>query len=93
MMRTMEWKQQEELEAAGLNKQWNYALLIEDIEVEGFHCESYGLLVTDPDTGEEAVARHITVNAAEALGLLNTAARLAVSPVTLMDVVQDYLGR
>lgn len=73
-------------------RQWHYALLAEDIAVDGFHCESYGILVRDPDTGEEAAVRHITVNGSEALALLNTVARLAVSPVTLEDVIEDYLG-
>lgn len=72
---------------------WRYGLLVEDIEADGFHCESYGILVRDPDTGEEAAVRHITVSGSEALALLNTVARSAVSPVTLKDVVEDYLGR
>lgn len=72
---------------------WRYALLVDDIEVEGFRCESYGIMVREPNTGEEALVRHITVNASEAWELLDTVARSAVSPVTLADVVEDYLGR
>lgn len=92
-MRTMEWKQQETADTVLPAVQWHYALLAEDIEVDGFHCESYGIMVRSADTGEEAAVRHITVNASEALALLNTVAKLAVSPVTLRDVVEDYLGQ
>lgn len=91
-MRTMEWKETKTVQAA-LPRQWHYALLVEDIEVDGFHCESYGLMVCETDSGEKAVVRHITVNGSEALALLNTVARLAVSPVALRDVVEDYLGQ
>lgn len=91
-MRTMQWNQEKTAQPPGI-KQWHYALLVEDIEVDGFHCESYGIVVRDPDTKEEATVRHITVSGSEALALLNTVARSAVSPVTLRDVVEDYLGR
>lgn len=91
-MRTMEWKREETVEALP-SRQWQYALLVEDIEVDGFHCESYGIMVREAESGEEAAVRHITVNGSEALALLNAVARLAVSPVTLKDVVEDYLGQ
>lgn len=91
-MRTMEWKREETVEALP-SRQWQYALLVEDIEVDGFHCESYGIMVREAGSREEAAVRHITVNGSEALALLNTVARLAVSPVTLKDVVEDYLGQ
>lgn len=91
-MRTIEWKRERHQVSMPV-KQWHYTLLVEDIEVDGFHCESYGIMVKDPDAGEEAVVRHITVNGTEALTLLNTVARLAVSPSTLGDVVEDYLGQ
>ena len=47
-MRTMEWTRKKE-EISTPERQWNYALLVEDIEVDGFHCESYGILACDPD--------------------------------------------
>lgn len=89
-MRTMEWRPGKAETPA---KRWHYALLIEDIELGGFQCESYGLCVRDLKTGEETTARHIKVNGPEALALLDAVARLEVSPVTLRDVVEDYLGQ
>lgn len=91
-MRTMEWMPQERTAAVSPERRRHYALLVDDIEVDGFHCESYGLMVRDVDTGEETAVRHITVNSAQALALLSRVARLAVSPVALRDVVEDYLG-
>lgn len=91
-MRMVDWTQGK-TDAAPPAAQWRYALLVDDIEVEGFRCESYGIMVREPNTGEEALVRHITVNASAAWELLDTVARSAVSPVTLADVVEDYLGR
>ncbi len=72
---------------------WRYTLLVEDIEVDGFHCESYGVSVEDPATGERAQARHVTVHAGDAANLLELLAKHQVSPVHLSDVVEDWLGR
>lgn len=91
-MRVMQLNDEKTNQPPGV-KQWHYALLVEDIEADGFRCESYGILVRDPNSGEETRVRHITVNGSEALALLNTMAGAAVSPVTLRDVVEDYLGR
>lgn len=74
-------------------RRWRYELLAEDIEVDGFHCESYGVVVTDEVTGETARCRHVTVKAKDALELLSTLSRNAVTPVTLSDVVEDWLGQ
>lgn len=69
-----------------------YGLLVEDIEVDGFHCESYGVVITDP-TGATARCRHVTVNAARAAQLMELLVRNGVTPITLADVVEDWLGR
>lgn len=70
-----------------------YGLLVEDVESEGFHCESYGFLVADDHTGEKNLCRHVTVNAAQAVELLENLARYHASPVNLQDVVEDWLGQ
>lgn len=76
-----------------VERRWRYGLLVEDIEVDGFHCESYGVAVTDSLTGESARCRHVTVSAMDALALLNTLAHGTVTPVSLAEVVEDWLGR
>lgn len=86
---------QRTLERSGqsVERRWRYGLLVEDIQVDGFYCESYGVAVTDSLTGERAQRRHVTVNATEALALLGALARGTVTPVSLEEVVEDWLGR
>ena len=90
-MRVLEWEQTKKAEHTTACR-WRYCLLVEDIEVDGFHCESYGVLLIDPLTGEEARVRHVTVNAHRAVELLDALARGGVTPVTLKDVIEDWLG-
>lgn len=96
-MRTLDWKptasQARAAEAPPPQNRWNYALLVEDIEVDGFHCESYGVVITDRVTGETAQARHVTVSALDIACLMDVIVRGQVTPTTLADVVEDWLGQ
>lgn len=69
-----------------------YGLLVEDIEVDGFQCESYGVILTDSEGNTER-CRHITVSAARISELLDLLIRNNVTPTTLSDVVEDWLGQ
>lgn len=69
-----------------------YGLLVEDIAVDGFHCESYGVVITGP-AGEREQCRHITTSAAQIARFMGLLVRNGVTPVTLADVVEDWLGR
>lgn len=69
-----------------------YGLLVEDIEVDGFQCESYGVVLTGPD-GTTGRCRHITVSAAKISEFLDLLIRNGVTPTTLPDVVEDWLGQ
>lgn len=91
-MRVLDWRKFRQ-SAQIAEHYWRYGLLAEDVEVDGFCCESYGVVVTNELTGESARCRHITSNAQEALELLEALARNAVTPTTLTDVVEDWLGR
>lgn len=91
-MREIEWSGAKE-KLAHPGTSWRYLLLAEDIETDGFCCESYGIAVRDPATGEKASVRHITANGETALALLDRMARMGVSPVALRDVVEDWLGQ
>lgn len=88
-MRTLNWPGKK-ASATGV---WQYTLLVEDIEVDGFHCESYGVAVENTVTGERAQVRHVTVHAGDAAELLELLAQHQVSPAHLPDVVEDWLGR
>ena len=91
-MRVLDWRTLEKTPPPK-QRRWRYGLLVEDIEVEGFHCESYGVVITDDLTGEESRCRHVTVNARDAMELLELLVRNDVTPTTLGDVVEDWLGR
>lgn len=91
-MRVLDWSTLAEPSQAARYR-WRYALLVENIEVDGFHCESYGIAVTDNITGLKSQCRHVSVNAKDALELLALLARNHVTPSTLNDVVEDWLGR
>ena len=90
-MRVLEWERSNKTGKAS-SLRWRYYLLVEDIEVEGFHCESYGVLLENAVTGEESRVRHVTVNAHQAVELLDILVRGGVTPVTLRDVIEDWLG-
>lgn len=91
-MRVLDWKMlgNKSTQAGPL---WRYGLLVEDIEVDGFHCESYGVMIADCATGQEHRRRHVTSDAPDAASLLDLLARNQVSPATLDDVLEDWLGR
>lgn len=91
-MRVLDWRELQQPTQI-VEHCWRYGLLTEDVEVDGFCCESYGIVVTNELTGESARCRHITSNDQEALELVKTLARNAVTPKTLLDVVEDWLGR
>lgn len=91
-MRVLDWRMLES--KLPLTEQpWRYGLLVEDIEVDGFRCESYGVVITDRATGREHRRRHVTVSAMDAALLMDLLERNQVSPVTLDDVLEDWLGR
>lgn len=91
-MRVLDWRLLES-KLPRAEQSWQYGLLVEDIEVDGFRCESYGVMITDCATGQEHRRRHITISAQDAASLLDLLVRNRVSPVSLDDVLEDWLGR
>lgn len=69
---------------------YRYVILVDEMTVGGMSCESYGVRVTGPD-GECAEIPNITVNAGRIDELVDLLRRNQVSPVTLRDVVDDWL--
>lgn len=90
-MRVLNW---EELVSYPVSRacDHHYSLLVEEIEADGFSCESYGLLITDGRTGIETRRQHLTVNSRQALELMSKLVRCQVSPVHLADVIEDHFG-
>lgn len=86
-MRLIKW------DGPGRACRWRYALVVDDVAAEGFFCESYGVTISDARTGAECRRRHVTTSALDAAALLDALARGQVSPVTLDDVLEDWLAR
>lgn len=69
---------------------YRYVILVDEMTVGGMSCESYGVRVTGPD-GDCAEIPNITVSAGRIDELVDLLRRNQVSPVTLRDVVDDWL--
>ncbi len=69
---------------------YRYSILVDEMMVGGLCCESYGLKVVGPD-GDWAQVPNITVSVSKIDALAELVRRNQVSPVTLLDVVEDWL--
>lgn len=69
---------------------YRYAILVDEMSVGGLSCESYGVKVIGPDGDWEAVP-NITVSTGRIDELAELIRRNQVSPVTLRDVIEDWL--
>ena len=70
---------------------YTYAILVDEMSVGSFSCESYGVRITAKKTGETAVIPHITVSIPQIDQLMDLLIRNAVGPEHLRDVVDDWL--
>lgn len=76
------------LEDAGA---YDYAILVDQVDVGTFSCESYGVSVTSRATGERADVPNITVSVPRIDALMELLVRNQVGPIHLRDVVDDWL--
>jgi len=70
---------------------YDYAILVDQVDVGAFACESYGVAVTSRATGERADVPNITVSIPRIDALVDLLVRNQVGPVHLRDVVDDWL--
>lgn len=70
---------------------YDYAILVDELDVGAFACESYGAQVTSRATGERAEVANITVSASRIDQLMELLVRNGVGPVHLRDVIEDWL--
>lgn len=68
-----------------------YSILVEEVPVGRFFCESYGVKVYAVDTGESAQVPNITVSAQRIDELVELLIRGKVTPAGLEDVVADWI--
>lgn len=74
----------------GRNRCYEYAILIDEMRVGSFPCESYGLKVSEQG-GARCAVPNITVSAGRIDELCELVIAGGVTPVTLKDVVEDWL--
>ena len=75
---------------SGRQRNYAYSVLIGEKNVGSFSCEDYGVKIEEAG-GDCAVIPDITGSAARIDDLITLLIRNAVTPVTLADVVSDWL--
>lgn len=77
-------------DAAGAVHSLDYSILIGEMDVGGYACESYGVKVAERG-GEEARVENVTCSAGRIDELCERLTRGGVGPASLRDVVDDWL--
>lgn len=75
----------------GKTRTYDYTVLIDELDMGSFTCESYGLRVTERERGESCTVPHITCSTSRFDELCRLVLHGQVTPVTLRDVVEDWL--
>lgn len=70
---------------------YDYAILVDEVTVGSFACESYGVQITTRSTGERSAVPNITVSIPRIDQLAELLIRNQVSPIHLRDVIDDWL--
>lgn len=68
-----------------------YSVLIDEMDVGRFSCESYGVRVREELSGREAVVPHVTVSIPRIDELMDRLVEGGVTPWGLRDVIDDWL--
>ena len=75
---------------AGVSHSYDYSILIDEMDVGSYACESYGVKIAEQG-GPEASAPNVTCSAARIDELSGLLLRNGVTPTTLQDVLSDWL--
>lgn len=70
---------------------YDYSILVDEVDVGAFSCESYGVAVTSRLTGERDHVPNITVSVPRIDALMDLLVRNQVGPIHLRDVIDDWL--
>ena len=74
----------------GIMRRYDYSILVGEMDVGAYACESYGVKVAEQD-GEQAMVENITCSASRIDELSELLTRNGVTPAALRDVVLDWL--
>lgn len=75
----------------GRARSYDYAIIIDEMDVGPFACESYGVKVMEQGNGTACVLPHITTSLSRIDELCELVLSGGVTPLTLEDVVADWL--
>ncbi len=70
---------------------YDYSILVDELSIGSFACESYGACITFRSSGEQAAVPNITISISRIDALMELLIRNQVSPIHLRDVVDDWL--
>ena len=91
MMRELFLKTVSMEDALGKKRSYDYSILVDEMDVGPYSCESYGLRIAEQGSGEECRVPHITCSISRIDELSRLVVDGGVTPVTLADVVADWL--
>ena len=77
-------------DSAGAIRRFDYSILIGEMDVGLYSCESYGIKVAEQG-GEQACVENITCSASRIDELSGLLVRNGVTPAAVHDVVSDWL--
>lgn len=89
-MRELFLKSVDLVDSSGAIRRFDYSVLIGEMDVGAYACESYGVKVAEQG-GEQASVENITCSASRIDELSELLTRNGVTPATLRDVVLDWL--
>ena len=75
----------------GADSPYDYSILVDELAVGAFRCESYGAQVSARLSGDVSQVPNITVSASRIDELMELLVRNQVGPVHLQDVIEDWL--
>ena len=75
----------------GESRIYRYYIVIDEMDVGAFSCESYGLRAEDPQEGASVSVPHITCSISRIDELCELVLGGGVPPDQLPDVIQDWL--
>lgn len=76
---------------SGQDRRYCYSILVDEMDVGPFSCESYGVKIREESSGHLAMVPHVTTSIPRIDELMELLTRNVVTPTGLRDVVDDWL--